>query len=592
MKTSIRIVTLATVFLFALAASHAFGGTKATRNVSSSPFVFDVSLTADGPATLEFGVTDKNNVPYPPIGTPADASLKHIFFVGSGLPEVGSAADYSQLACNFLSGDTPQVWKLQSLADTTVYFSLKEGEDPGDLTIDDGESEAVELHDGTSAKLVKGKSYYIRRSVEINPIGTIRTSMLKGATTVKVPFPEGYVIAPNGWEDGKTLQVFAYDADGKALFTDDTPTYPDGAIELSCPDLTVNPFTVTNLPENAAYFQFGFDYTKDGETLNSLVVVDVTTPVAVTLTSIEYGAYDAEGAVVVEDEQELHGTADPASTAVLSVPASTDSRDGYVKLVYNVSTIEDGGPSTFDFFVDCLPLTELYTVVTDANAPLGATQIKCGDADPVFATLAGEEYTFNGMNMPAGSEATLTVVLKVEQGAEQANVIPSLIIAGNEWPMTSLYILPVDNSGTLDFDGDGDIDNDDAMYLYNFVLNDCPGDEDADWFTGESIMDFTTLDTGSEEDIEKANSALACLRKSMATLVIDFDEDGAVDNNDAMYLYNYVLNDCPGDADADWFTGESIMDFTTLDAGNEEDIAKANAALAKLRKLASKVTGN
>ena len=201
MKTSIRIVTLATVFLFALAASHAFGGTKATRNVSASPFIFEVSLTADGPATLEFGVTDKNNVPYPPIGTPADASLKHIFFVGSGLPEVGSAADYSQLACNFLSGDTPQVWKLQSLADTTVYFSLKEGEDPGDMELPDSSYSPDSLMQKveTQSNVVRGMNAlpeFLREAMVLRhvkdmsydqiarilncPVGTVKSRIARG----------------------------------------------------------------------------------------------------------------------------------------------------------------------------------------------------------------------------------------------------------------------------------------------------------------------------------------------------------------------------------------------------------------------------
>ena len=592
MRTSIRIVTLVTVFLFAIAASHAYGGTKATRSVSASNFIFNISLTTDGPATLEFGVADNVNVPYPPIGTPADTSLKHIFFIGSGDAALGQAADYSQLACCYLSGETPLVWKLQSLADTTIYFSMKEGDDPQNLTIGDGESEPKDLRADGSFRLTKGTTYFIRPSnVTINPIGTIRTAMLKGSTALKVPFPKGYTITPDVWKNGKTNKVFAFTEDGAPLFTinEETalPIYEGEAFELSSLDLTTNQYTIANLPENAAYFQFGFDYADEhGTTLSSLVVVDVTDPIAVTLTSIEYGAYDKNGDVAVEDDKPLSGTADPASTRVLPVPATIaskdpnddnsrkdpdddNSRDSYVKMEYTIVTSAVDGPSNFNFFVDCLPVTELYTVVTDAESPFGATRIEDGNGGSFQAAKSGNEYTFTGMNLPAGTTATLTVVLKVEEGAIQTNVTPTLIIAGNEWPLTSLYILPED-AGTLDIDGNGVVNEEDALMFYLFVA--LGGVDDPDGMYVDDIIQ------GIEETVVDAEAALD-LMKGLPTF-LDYDGNGTITEEDALMMYLFIA--LGGVDDPDGMYVDDIIQ------GIDETMVDAETALETFKKLARK----
>ena len=58
----------------------------------------------------------------------------------------------------------------------------------------------------------------------------------------------------------------------------------------------------------------------------------------------------------------------------------------------------------------------------------------------------------------------------------------------------------------LDFDLDGDVDNDDAMYLYNFVGYGCPGAEE-DWFDGVYLESYT-----SGPSVETLNTALETMR--------------------------------------------------------------------------------
>ena len=48
----------------------------------------------------------------------------------------------------------------------------------------------------------------------------------------------------------------------------------------------------------------------------------------------------------------------------------------------------------------------------------------------------------------------------------------------------------VKSTGTIDFDGNGEVDDNDAMYLYNYVSAGCPTAED-EWFTADGLADFT-----------------------------------------------------------------------------------------------------
>ncbi len=550
MKTSIRNLTLMVVLALTMTASAAS---------AIAEFIFQVSFAQDGPATLEFGVkSDKTNVPEPPIGTPGDTVLKHIFFVGAGDETQAQAVDYEQLACSYLPGDTSTVWKLQSIADATVYFKLVEGTAPSNLTIDDGETDAVPLADGDSAKLVKGKTYVIRcGGATINPLGTIHTSMIKGSDTVTVPFPEGYAITPDGWNSGKTSNVYAFDANGNAI--------EGAAPEISSADVMTTPFTVANLPEDTAFFQFAFDYMASGNAMRSVVIVDVTTPVSTTLEAVEFAAYDSEGAIVVEDDNNLQGTADPVQDSVVNVFASNDSRDGFVKLTYSITTDEETGPAQFPLALDFLPETDKYEVVIDEGAPMGATKIEYGDTS-IVATPSDGQYTFNGMDIPKGATATLTLVLNVASGAEQVNVSPVLVINDNDWRMPSLYLLPQDNSGTLDIDGNGIVNEEDALMFYLFVA--LGGVDDPDGMYVDDIIQ------GIDETVVDAEAALDLMKGVPSFL--DYDGNGTIMEEDALMMYLFIA--LGGVDDPDGMYVDDIIQ------GIDETAVDAETALENFKK--------
>ncbi len=112
-------------------------------------------------------------------------------------------------------------------------------------------------------------------------------------------------------------------------------------------------------------------------------------------------------------------------------------------------------------------------------------------------------------------------------------------------------ILP---SGTLDYDGNGLVDMNDAMYVYNLVGAGCPTPED-DWFVAADLQPFTTYATP-----ELLQAALETLQGLPSQL--DFDGNGEVDMDDAMYLYNFVGAGCPVPED-DWFVAADLQPFTT-----------------------------
>ena len=166
-----------------------------------------------------------------------------------------------------------------------------------------------------------------------------------------------------------------------------------------------------------------------------------------------------------------------------------------------------------------------------------------------------------------GSLALSAIALKGGYKPISASLFQELgqRIASCHW-----VILP---SGTLDYDGNGEVDMDDAMYVYNLVGAGCPTPED-DWFVAADLQPFTTNATS-----ELLQAALETLQGLPSQL--DFDGNGEVDMDDAMYLYNFVGAGCPTPED-DWFAAADLQPFTT-NASQE----RLQAALETLQSLGS-----
>lgn len=122
--------------------------------------------------------------------------------------------------------------------------------------------------------------------------------------------------------------------------------------------------------------------------------------------------------------------------------------------------------------------------------------------------------------------------------------------------------------GTLDFDGNGVVNLDDATYLYNYAA----GGMDP-YATAEDIMAFTT----AAATVEAAQVALDFFRENLSELYFDgTDEQVGVLLDNATYFYNFAS----GNFD-EYATAADIQAFTTAAATDE----LAEQALATMREF-------
>ncbi|NLZ62217.1 MAG: hypothetical protein GX902_00265 [Lentisphaerae bacterium] len=122
--------------------------------------------------------------------------------------------------------------------------------------------------------------------------------------------------------------------------------------------------------------------------------------------------------------------------------------------------------------------------------------------------------------------------------------------------------------GTLDFDGDGEVTMDDAIYLYNFVSGDCDPDTAA-----EDLMSYAS----KYATVEKAQAALDYFRANISELYFDgTDETNGILLDNAVYVYNFVSGSLDPDA-----TAADLMSYASKYA--TENLAEA--ALDNMRDM-------
>ncbi len=142
--------------------------------------------------------------------------------------------------------------------------------------------------------------------------------------------------------------------------------------------------------------------------------------------------------------------------------------------------------------------------------------------------------------------------------------------------------------GTLDFDGDGVIDINDVIYLYNFFANGSPAlsndpDEENDNVAG--LLDFTAKSPDNPEDMTNARTAIDIFRNDADSLKFD-GSAGDLNINDIMYFYNFFANGFPEFSDDPGEENDNVaglLDFTAKSPDNPEDMEAAQAAIETLR---------
>ncbi len=200
---------------------------------------------------------------------------------------------------------------------------------------------------------------------------------------------------------------------------------------------------------------------------------------------------------------------------------------------------------------------------TSTTAPTAGWILKVAATD---ATIAYQDAAAT----LAFTEGTHDIVLSMTALAGGYKPVSTALLDGST--KIAAFDWVILRAGTLDFDGNGVVDMNDAMYLYNYVSAGCPTTED-DWFTTEELKPF--VENATDADFQ---TALEILQAAGDTL--DYDNDGDVDMNDAMYLYNYVSAGCPNTED-DWFTTEELKPF--VENATDSDLQTALEALQGLK---------
>ena len=172
------------------------------------------------------------------------------------------------------------------------------------------------------------------------------------------------------------------------------------------------------------------------------------------------------------------------------------------------------------------------------------------NADWIFSVAGGAEYSWNADRtvLTVTLDAPTRSDLNVYMTANKASASPVSTTIANK---TIDWI--IQKFGTLDFDGDGEPTNNDVMYFFNFVSNDCDPD-----LTIDDIKAYTDEDATEE----RLAQALETLKNSIDDLCLSGGEKPT--NNDVMFMFNFVSNDCDPD-----LTADDIQAYTDEEATEE-----------------------
>ncbi|MFA6767915.1 MAG: hypothetical protein WCQ87_01515 [Parabacteroides sp.] len=185
------------------------------------------------------------------------------------------------------------------------------------------------------------------------------------------------------------------------------------------------------------------------------------------------------------------------------------------------------------------------------------------------------QVTFEAIRGADTTEEEEELTISMTPKSTSVSPITTEVIA-NETSISSIIAWVMQKIGTLDFDNNGEIDNNDVFFLYSCVNG--AGGFTSPLFTGRNMLTYATLPDGSEdytqEEIDdaidaltdEANVALEFFRNNLDFL--DFDNNGEINNNDVFFLYSCVNG--AGGFTSPLFTGRNMLTYATLPDGSED----------------------
>lgn len=502
--------------------------TLASLAVSAAQFTFDIKI--GDLKSLSFGLQETTAIdpesPIPP-NFPA-AGIKYLYFQGHGEEDdPKSQADLAQCYAKFFpTTQTAATWRLVSETSTSIAFQLADGTIPENATLQirkESDTAATTIADGASFSVENGVSYLIEYAeagatvLPAPPANSHALAIIAAKDSYSLDLPQ----APEGF----TTQVLtntlkAFDQNGNSI--EANLNFTDGKLTLG------------NVPENLASITFQYVFTNGTVSSDAAsAIVSVSKAIAATLVS--------DKTVLI----------DPLSAG------NEDTLSFQIEYALTTSDAKLNEPLPFSFTLpawntgDEQLLTIISTTITstsDATASAGAIDLTEG-------TITVTE-----------TNATLLITI---QASKQIKFGGPIYAAINDSPIAAPYLV-VKGSQTLDFDQNGIVDMNDAIFYYMFVN------------LGESATTDDLLlyaeDNASPEVIANANKALTYLLANWKNTALDgtTPEDISDLTDSCIYFYMYIA---VGGADA--ATSEDLASFST----DPSNTTKAEAALQLLNSL-------
>ena len=456
--------------------------------------------TTQGP-WLTFGMNStKSLAGMPPIFY-ASAELLS-WLEGPGDIEVAyNVDDYSKLTIYIKEEANAALWKVFVRDDQKFTFKLLSGSLPAGgvlkLYKEGDEASAVILQNGTDVNMQANSMYLIDYretastavALACPPVKHFQMTRTTNPQVLDLDVPDGYSLAADS-------TVIAYKAGENGMYSALSGSY--GTFTASTSTLKLTKTT------DVDRIQFNYWYKKGTvATEKAVVIVDVNSGMATSLVSrVDIATSTAyTGAVVTVDPAE----ASYAGT-MLTYKIDYDDQTAGKEFTYKVQTP-----------LKLVGINDSYVV----EYAFSDTEDYAGEYTAMPA--GGAKYTSNA------STKYLKLKVTVTDKCESGEVEPSITTTDAEVIEMAKVVFYVFNGGTLDIDGNGEITEDDAIMMYNFIA--LGGVDDPD----SIFEDVITQGVTGEVD---ATVALATL-KALARF-LDYDGGGAITEDDAIMMYNFI----------------------------------------------------
>ncbi len=495
-------------------------------------------------SNLRFGLDQANDLaPHPPVAVVPNIA----WLEGPGditISTTGNDDVFSRLSGYIKEDADAALWQLYVRDSMKISFVLASGSVPSGAILkiypEGAEEEAIDWTDGMVLDAKADTTYLIDyRKTASTPMALAappvkRVQMRRGTTSLVIDFdvPEGCTL-----KGDTNVLAFSSSMEGGVtvynVLDGNYGTFNAGTKKLSMTKMT-----------NVDQIRFNYWYTDGTRTSEKAIVfVDVTDSLMTTLVKKEDAATGKtySGSVIVVDP-DADGYAGTILTYKLELNNAAVGKD----LTLKVRTPK------FNPAADAYSIQYCFTDSAD------------GEGAYVDLPEDGAVYKATAATIYLKVKATLT------SQCEAGDVVPSITPAdGDEIEMESVY-MTINGGGTMDIDGNGEITEDDAIMMYNFIA--LGGIDDPDSMFVEDIIQ------GIDETQVDAEAALATL-KSLAAF-LDYDENGYITEDDAIMMYNFIA--LGGIDDPDSMFVEDIIQ------GIDETQVDAEKALENFKKYASK----